>query len=108
MLADIPAAGEADLTDNGTRTYRVADHSAGTCDALDRLGRQTGIDKYLSQFQSRKGRVAGGFDDDGIARSEGRADFVADEVERKVKRGDGSHYTAGNSQGKTKFARSGG
>ncbi len=96
VLAHLAAAGKSDLANPAVGHQRIANLAARAGQALNALGRKAGLDQDLRQLEPRQWRVRSGLDDHRVAPGDGRADLVAQQVEREVERADGHHDAAGH------------
>ena len=98
MLADVAAAGERDLAHAAVLHEEVAELAARPGQRADALRRQPGLQQDLRELERRQRGVGRRLDDHGIAAGDGRADLVADEVQREVERRDGDDDPARHPQ----------
>lgn len=104
FFTDGVAAGEADLADSRISADRFAEEGAGTGDAGDGFGGETGFEEDFDEFESREGSISCGFDDNAVAGGDGGSDFVANEIEGEVEGGDGGDDATGDAERETEFS----
>ena len=104
MVPHFVAAGEADLADSRVAREKVAHLAAGTSQAGQGLGRRSRFQQNLHQLEGRQRSVGGRLDHHGVAAGQSGSHLVADQVQRKVERGDGRHHAAGHPQSEAQAA----